>query len=71
MYSLMLSMNDILKIKIKIIWLLHNIDCRREKKKLLTQPSLRKRKVEANASVLAFQQENGFLLCAGAGGAKP
>jgi len=48
MYSLMLSMNDILKIKTKIIWLLHNIDCMREKKKLVTNASLRKRKTEAN-----------------------
>lgn len=49
MYSLMHSMNDILKIKIKIIWHLHNIDSMREKEKLLTEANLRKRRTEANA----------------------
>lgn len=41
MYCLMLIMNDIFKIQIKIMWLLHNID--HESKKLLTEASLRKR----------------------------
>lgn len=66
----MLSMNNILKIKVKIIWLLHNIDCKREKKKLLTEARLRKKMTEEIASALALQQDNGFLPCRGAGGVK-